>query len=67
MTKEQLIQAFFIELKELVWEELVPLASNTVSNDYYPELARQLWIIEVVKQVSTWASSTSLVDWGHYK
>ena len=44
MTKEQLIQAF-TELKELGVEEFgihALLASNTVSNDYYPELARQL-------------------------
>ena len=53
MTKEQLIQAF-IELKELGVEEFgihALLASNTVSNDYYPELARQLFelAVEVVE------------------
>ena len=49
MTKEQLIQAF-IELKELGVEEFgihALLASNTVSNDYYPELARQLFELAV--------------------
>lgn len=54
MTKEQLIQAF-IELKELGVEEFgihALLASNTVSNDYYPELARQLFelAVEVVEK-----------------
>ena len=70
MTKEQLIQAF-IELKELGVEEFgihALLASNTVSNDYYPELARQLFELAVEvrsrKQVSIWASSTSLVELG---
>ena len=54
MTKEQFIQAF-IELKELGVEEFgihALLASNTVSNDYYPELARQLFelAVEVVEK-----------------
>ena len=54
MTKEQLIQAF-TELKELGVEEFglhALLASNTVSNDYYPELARQLFelAVEVVEK-----------------
>ena len=45
MTKEQLIQAFYWveELGGRVWYSRL-LASNTVSNHYYPELARQLWI-----------------------
>ena len=52
MTKDQLIQAFK-ELKELGAEKFgihALLASNTVSNDYYPELARQLFelALEVV-------------------
>ena len=54
MTKEQLVQAF-IELKKLGVEEFgihALLASNTVSNDYYPELARQLFelAVEVVEK-----------------
>lgn len=54
MTKEQLIQSFK-ELKELGVEEFgihALLASNTVSNDYYPELARQLFelAVEVVEK-----------------
>ena len=54
MTKDQLIQAFK-ELKELGAEKLgihALLASNTVSNDYYPELARQLFelAVEVVAE-----------------
>ena len=55
MTKEQLIQAF-IELKELGVEEFgihALLASNTVSNDYYPELARQLFELAVEVVVKT--------------
>ena len=69
MTKEQLIQAF-IELKELGVEEFgihALLASNTVSNDYYPELARQLFelAVEVVEKTGVHlASSTSLVELG---
>ena len=49
MTKDQLIQAFK-ELKELGAEKFgihALLASNTVSNDYYPELARQLFELAV--------------------
>ena len=49
MTKDQLIQAFK-ELKELGAEKCgihACLASNTVSNDYYPELARQLFELAV--------------------
>ena len=49
MTKDQLIQAFK-ELKELGAEKFgihAFLASNTVSNDYYPELARQLFELAV--------------------
>ena len=54
MTKDQLIQAFK-ELKELEAEKFgihAFLASNTVSNDYYPELARQLFelAVEVVAE-----------------
>ena len=54
MTKDQLIQAFK-ELKELGAEKFgihALLASNTVSNDYYPELARQLFelAVEVVDE-----------------
>ncbi|KXT75008.1 Diaminopimelate decarboxylase [Streptococcus gordonii] len=54
MTKDQLIQAFK-ELKELGVEKFgihALLASNTVSNDYYPELARQLFelAVEVVAE-----------------
>ena len=69
MTKEQLIQAF-IELKELGVEEFgihALLASNTVSNDYYPELARQLFelAVEVVEKTGVhFGSSTSLVELG---
>ena len=53
MTKDQLIQAFK-ELKELGAEKFgihALLASNTVSNDYYPSLARQLFelAVEVVE------------------
>ena len=53
-TKDQLIQAFK-ELKELGAEKFgihALLASNTVSNDYYPELARQLFelAVEVVAE-----------------
>ena len=49
MTKDQLIQAFK-ELKELGAEKFgihAFLASNTVINDYYPELARQLFELAV--------------------
>lgn len=54
MTKDQLIQAFK-ELKEAGVKKFgihALLASNTVSNDYYPELARQLFelAVEVVKE-----------------
>ena len=54
MTKDQLIQAFK-ELKEFGAEKFgihALLASNTVSNDYYPELARQLFklAVEVVAE-----------------
>ncbi|GGE37424.1 diaminopimelate decarboxylase [Streptococcus himalayensis] len=54
MTKEQLIQAF-TELKELGAKKFgihAFLASNTVTNDYYPELARQLFelAVEVVEK-----------------
>ena len=54
MTKDQLIQAFK-ELKDLGAEKFgihAFLASNTVSNDYYPELARQLFelAVEVVAE-----------------
>ncbi|WP_314578495.1 diaminopimelate decarboxylase [uncultured Streptococcus sp.] len=54
MTKDQLIQAFK-ELKDLGAEKFgihALLASNTVSNDYYPELARQLFelAVEVVAE-----------------
>lgn len=54
MTKDQLIQAFK-ELKELGAEKFgihALLASNTVSNNYYPELARQLFelAVEVVAE-----------------
>ncbi|MEZ7551820.1 diaminopimelate decarboxylase [Streptococcus sp. 20925_1_22] len=54
MTKDQLIQAFK-ELKELGAEKFgihALLASNTVSNDYYPELACQLFelAVEVVAE-----------------
>ena len=54
MTKDQLIQAFK-ELKELGAEKFgihALLASNTVSNDYYPELAHQLFelAVEVVAE-----------------
>ncbi|EGJ36950.1 diaminopimelate decarboxylase [Streptococcus sanguinis SK49] len=54
MTKDQLIQAFK-ELKEFGAEKFgihAFLASNTVSNDYYPELARQLFelAVEVVAE-----------------
>ena len=54
MTKVQLIQAFK-ELKDLGAEKFgihAFLASNTVSNDYYPELARQLFelAVEVVAE-----------------
>ena len=53
MTKAQLIQAFK-ELKALGAEKFgihALLASNTVSNAYYPELARQLFelAVEVVE------------------
>ena len=49
MTKEQLIQAF-TELKDLGVKRFgihALLASNTVSNDYYPELAKQLFKLSV--------------------
>ena len=49
MTKDQLIQAFR-ELKDKGIEEFgihALLASNTVSNEYYPELARQLFELAV--------------------
>ena len=49
MTKEQLIQAF-TELKDLGVKRFgihALLASNTVSNDYYPELAKQLFQLAV--------------------
>lgn len=49
MTKDQLIQAFK-ELKDLGAEKFgihALLASNTVSNDYYPTLARQLFELAV--------------------
>ena len=64
MTKEQLIQAF-IELKELGVEEFgihALLASNTVSNDYYPELARQLFelAVEVVEKTGVHLSFINL-------
>ena len=54
MTQDQLIQAFK-ELKELGAEKFgihALLASNTVSNDYYPELASQLFelAVEVVAE-----------------
>ncbi|RKV91363.1 MAG: diaminopimelate decarboxylase, partial [Streptococcus sp.] len=54
MTKEQLIQAF-TELKDLGVKRFgihALLASNTVSNDYYPELAKQLFqlAVEVVEK-----------------
>ena len=54
MTTDQLIQAFK-ELKELGAEKFgihALLASNTVSNNYYPELARQLFelAVEVVAE-----------------
>jgi len=54
MTKDQLIQAFK-ELKELGAAKFgihALLASNTVSNDYYPELAHQLFelAVEVVAE-----------------
>jgi len=54
MTKDQLIQAFK-ELKELGAEKFgihALLASNTVINDYYPELARHLFelAVEVVAE-----------------
>lgn len=54
MTKDQLIQAFK-ELKDLGAEKFgihALLASNTVSNDYYPELAHQLFelAVEVVAE-----------------
>lgn len=54
MTKEQLIQAFR-ELKDLGVKRFgihALLASNTVSNDYYPELAKQLFqlAVEVVEK-----------------
>lgn len=54
MTKAQLIQAFK-ELKALGVKKFgihALLASNTVSNDYYPELARQLFelAVEVVAE-----------------
>lgn len=54
MTKEQIIQSFK-ELKELGTEKFgihALLASNTVSNDYYPALARQLFqlVVEIVKE-----------------
>ena len=54
MTKDQLIQAFK-ELKELGAEKFgihALLAANTGSNDYYPELARQLFelAVEVVAE-----------------
>ena len=54
MTKDQLIQAFK-ELKDLGAEKFgihALLASNTVSNDYYPKLARQLFelAVEVVAE-----------------
>ena len=54
MTKDQLIQSFK-ELKDLGAEKFgihAFLASNTVSNDYYPELARQLFelAVEVVAE-----------------
>ena len=64
MTKEQLIQAF-IELKELGVEEFgihALLASNTVSNDYYPELARQLFelAVEVVEKTGVYLGFINL-------
>ncbi|MEW4354406.1 diaminopimelate decarboxylase [Streptococcus pneumoniae] len=49
MTKDQLIQAF-TELKALGAKKFgihAFLASNTVTNDYYPELARQLFMLAV--------------------
>lgn len=54
MTKEQLIQAFK-ELKELGVEKFGIhsfLASNTVTNDYYPALAEELFelAVEVVEE-----------------
>ena len=54
MTKDQLMRAFK-ELKGLGAEKFgihAFLASNTVSNDYYPELARQLFelAVEVVAE-----------------
>ncbi|MDQ8693192.1 diaminopimelate decarboxylase [Streptococcus sp. IsoGale022] len=55
MTKDQLIQAFK-ELKDLGAEKFgihAFLASNTVSNDYYPELARQLFELAVEVVVET--------------
>ena len=56
MTKEQLIQAFK-DLKNLGVKKFgihALLASNTVSNDYYPELARQLFelAVEVVAETN---------------
>lgn len=54
MTKAQLIQAFS-ELKDLGAKKFgihAFLASNTVTNDYYPELARELFelAVEVVEK-----------------
>lgn len=54
MTKEQLIRAFR-ELKDLGVKRFgihALLASNTISNDYYPELAKQLFqlAVEVVEK-----------------
>ena len=56
MTKEQLIQAFK-DLKNLGVKKFgihALLASNTVTNDYYPELARQLFelAVEVVAETN---------------
>lgn len=56
MTKEQLIQAFK-DLKNLGVKKLgihALLASNTVTNHYYPELARQLFelAVEVVAETN---------------
>ncbi|VUX01730.1 Diaminopimelate decarboxylase [Streptococcus constellatus] len=56
MTKEQLIQAFK-DLKKLGAKKFgihALLASNTVTNDYYPELARQLFelAVEVVAETN---------------
>ncbi|WP_368400340.1 diaminopimelate decarboxylase [Streptococcus anginosus] len=56
MTKEQLIQSFK-DLKKLGAKKFgihALLASNTVTNDYYPELARQLFelAVEVVAETN---------------